>query len=97
MVDTRNFRDLTGLNGGDENLHLVERFSLMDNGNLLYDFTVTDPTAWTAPWSGSYVWKSSDELLYEYACHEHNYSMDNTLKGARFLEQQMIEGEETVQ
>ncbi len=97
VVDTTNFRDLTGLNGGDENLYLVEHFSLMDNGNLLYDFTVTDPTAWTVPWSGSYAWKRSDQLLYEYACHEHNYSMDNTLKGARFLEQQMIEERQAAQ
>jgi hypothetical protein len=97
VVDTTNFRNLTGLNGGDENLHLVERFSLLDNGNLLYDFTVTDPTAWTAPWSGSYVWKRSSDLLYEYACHEHNYSMDNTLKGARYLEQQMLEERQKAQ
>jgi len=90
VVDSTNFRHLTGLYGGDENLHLTERFTLMENGNLHYDFTVNDPTAWTAPWSGSFAWKRSDNSVYEYACHEGNYSMYNTLKGARFLEQKMI-------
>jgi hypothetical protein len=91
VVDTTNFRHLTGLYGGDENLHLVERFTLLDNGNLHYDFTVNDPTAWTAPWSGAFAWKRSDDQLYEYACHEHNYAMDNTLKGARYLEKQRLD------
>ena len=44
----------------------------------------------TAPWSGSFAWKRSDQSVYEYACHEANYSMYNTLKGARFLERKMM-------
>lgn len=86
VVDTDNFKERTGLYGGDENLHLVERFTRMDNGNLLYNFTVTDPTIWTAPWSGEYVWKSTQDKVYEYACHEGNYAMGNILRGARLLE-----------
>ena len=69
MVETKNFKEKTGLYGGDENLHLTERFTKLDNGNLLYNFTVDDPTAWTKPWSGEYVWKSSTDKVYEYACH----------------------------
>ena len=90
VVETTNFREHTGLYGGDENLHLVERFSLLDSGDLLYNFTVTDPTAWTAPWSGEYVWKRKNERVYEYACHEGNYAMGNTLRGARLLEQEEL-------
>lgn len=86
VVDTLNFKERTGLYGGDENLHLVERFTPMENGNLLYNFTVTDPTIWTAPWSGEYVWKASEDKVYEYACHEGNYAMGNILRGARILE-----------
>ena len=88
VVDTTNFREDTGLYGGDENLHLVERFTRQADGNLLYSFTVDDPTAWTAPWSGEYVWKASEERVYEYACHEGNYAMGNILRGARLLEQE---------
>ena len=88
VVDTRNFRHYTGLYGGDENLHLVERFTRLEDGNLLYDFTVNDPTAWTAPWSGSYSWKANEDRVFEYACHEGNYAMGNILRGARLLEEE---------
>ncbi len=91
VVDTINFREETGLYGGDENLHLSERFTRLEDGNLLYNFTVNDPTAWTASWSGEYVWKQSDERVYEYACHEGNYAMGNILRGARLLETEAME------
>jgi hypothetical protein len=90
VVETVNFKEKTGLSGGDENLRLVERFSKLDNGDLLYDFTVDDPTAWTQPWSGQYVWKSSNDKVYEYACHEGNYAMGGILRGARLLEAEAI-------
>ncbi|MDG2278865.1 MAG: hypothetical protein P8L31_12960 [Pseudomonadales bacterium] len=86
VVETINFKQRTGLYGGDENLHLIERFSRLDDGNLLYNFTVTDPTIWTGPWSGEFVWKASVDKVYEYACHEGNYAMGNILRGARILE-----------
>lgn len=91
IVDTTNFREDTGLYGGDENLHLIERFSLIEDGNLLYNFTVDDPTIWNASWSGEYVWKKSTERVYEYACHEGNYAMGNILRGARILEKEAID------
>jgi hypothetical protein len=91
VVETVNFRDRSPLSGADENLQVVERFTPMENGNILYDFTVTDPTAWTAPWSGQFVWKQSNERVYEYACHEANYAMGNILRGARLLEREWIE------
>ncbi|HJN49788.1 MAG: hypothetical protein QGI68_17275 [Pseudomonadales bacterium] len=91
VVDTTNFREDTGLYGGDENLHLTERFSLLEDGNLLYKFTVEDPTIWTASWSGEYVWKKSPERVYEYACHEGNYAMGNILRGARILEKEFTD------
>ena len=90
VVDTTNFRAETGLYGGDENLHLIERFTQLEDGNLLYDFTVDDPTAWTGPWSGQYVWKKTDKPVYEYACHEGNYAMGNILRGARRLEREEL-------
>jgi len=63
---------------------------------VLYSFTVDDPNVWTQAWSGEYVWKSSADRVYEYACHEGNYSMEGILKGARILESEapgMIESE----
>ena len=87
VVDTTNFNARSGqARGGSENAHIIERFSLMDDGNVLYRFTVDDPTVWTASWTGEYVWRASDEKVYEYACHEGNYSMGGILRGARLLE-----------
>ncbi len=87
VVETRNFREVSSLPGADENLRVVERFTLQEDGHLYYDFTVTDETVWTEPWSGRYVWQSKpDDLVYEYACHEANYAMGNILRGARLLE-----------
>ncbi|MEM7080777.1 MAG: hypothetical protein AAF513_19330 [Pseudomonadota bacterium] len=97
VVHSRNFKATSGLPGADENLEVVERFNLREDGNLVYDFTVTDPTAWTAPWSGEYTWSASPDKVYEYACHEGNYAMGGILRGARILEKEWtgpVAGEE---
>ena len=95
VVETTNFRRINGLPGADENLQVVERFSRQEDGNLYYDFTVTDDTVWTAPWSGRYIWQSKpDSKVYEYACHEGNYAMGNILRGARLLEAEWREQQE---
>ena len=57
---------------------------------MLYNFKVEDKTVWTAPWSGEYVWKASDERVFEYACHEGNYALGNIMRGARLLEAETL-------
>ncbi|HVS66398.1 MAG TPA: hypothetical protein VMT85_23165 [Thermoanaerobaculia bacterium] len=91
VVDTTNFHPLAGMRGGSESMHVIERFSRLEDGNLLYRFTVEDPTVWTEPWTGEYVWRTSDENVYEYACHEGNYAMEGILRGARLLEAEALE------
>lgn len=86
VVDTTNFNDTPALGGATRELHVVERFTMVDDENMLYDFTVTDPGAWKDKWSGRYTWPKTEDQLYEYACHEGNYSMQGILKGARELE-----------
>ncbi|MEQ8693174.1 MAG: hypothetical protein RIC89_20350 [Pseudomonadales bacterium] len=68
----------------------MENFTRMPSGDVLYQFTVDDPETWTAPWSGQYVWRASKESVYEYACHEGNYAMENVLRGARLLEAEAL-------
>ncbi len=88
VIDTTNFNDEPGMYRGTRDLHVVERFSRLDDATLLYNFTVEDPNIWTEPWSGEYTWPASDNVVYEYACHEANYSMEGILKGAGLLEQE---------
>ncbi len=40
---------------------------------------------------GEYIWRASDDRVYEYACHEGNYAMGNILRGARILEKDAME------
>ena len=86
VVDTTNFTDKTRFRGATENLHVVERFTRVDGRHLLYRFTIDDPETWTRAWTGEYTWPATDELLYEYACHEGNYALGNILRGARLKE-----------
>ena len=87
VVDTTNFNDTPALGGASRNLHVVERFTRIGPDALLYQFTVDDPTVWAAPWSGEYVWPATNDRVYEYACHEANYSFRGILAGARILEE----------
>ena len=66
--------------------HLVERFTLTDPGTLLYEFTVNDPESFTKSWTGQIPMTKGPEHIYEYACHEGNYSLATTLSSARALE-----------
>ena len=91
VVDTTNFTDTPALGGASTDLHVVERFTRVDADSLLYQFTVDDPTVWTAPWSGEYIWPATGNRIYEYACHEANYSFRGILGGARILEQDVRE------
>ncbi len=87
VVKTKNFKGISSLAGATDQLEVTERFSRHPEGYLVYDFTVNDPGAWTAPWSGEYTWAPKNEdKVYEYACHEGNYAMGNILRGARLLE-----------
>ena len=72
----------------DENLTLIERFKRLDNGRLIYEFTITDPTVWTKPWTASIPMTRIDQNLYEYACHEGNHDFGFILSGARNIEKE---------
>ena len=94
VIETRNFRDETGMFGGTRTLEVTEKFSFLNDSDLLYEFTVNDPNAWQAPWSGSYAWPRSPNKVYEYACHEGNYAMGGILRGARVLEKDAMKAKE---
>ena len=86
VVDTTNFTAQTHFRGASENLHVVERFQLIDGDTLLYGATVEDPSAYSRPWVIEYPFRRAAGPLYEDACHEGNYALPGILKGARKAE-----------
>jgi hypothetical protein len=86
VVDTTNFTDKTRYRGTGPALHIVERLSLSDANTLTYEFTIEDPATFARPWTARSGMSRTDEPLYEFACHEGNYSLPNVLRGARFTE-----------
>jgi hypothetical protein len=90
VIETTHFTDktasiaLTGFAlGSAEHLTLTERFTRVGAGTLMYEFTVNDPATFTKSFTGRLPMNLSNELMYEYACHEGNYAMSNMLRGAR--------------
>jgi len=61
----------------------VERFTMTDADTIQYQFTVDDPAAFARPWTGEVYLVRTVDRIFEYACHEANYSMDLILRGAR--------------
>ena len=89
VIDTTNFsshrtfRQIQGLEVSGEHVHLTERLALLDADTIRYEVTVDDPTTWTRRWTAATTWKRSSERMFEYACHEANYSLTDILRGAR--------------
>ncbi|MDP6580808.1 MAG: hypothetical protein QF681_09135 [Vicinamibacterales bacterium] len=86
VVETTHFSGQAPWRGSGEDLKLVERFSRPEANILRYEVTFEDETTWERPWTAALDMPKTDGLLYEYACHERNYGMENLLKGARAIE-----------
>ena len=91
VVETDGFRgDLINRNAmahsGDA--HVVERFTRTAPGEVLYEFAVTDPKSFSQTWRGEMQFRATKGPLYEYACHEGNYSLPSILAAARQGHQQ---------
>jgi len=94
VVESRNFTDFTssfdpGATGGigtGETLHLIERFTRLDENTLVYEYTVNDPNTFTRPFTVALPMRQLELPIFEYACHEGNYGMLNLLSGARAKE-----------
>ena len=86
VIETSNLDRLnsfTWRQGATEDMTLVERFTRVDDGTLVYEFTVEDSATWTRPWSGEVPMTRSTDQVWEFACHEGNYGMEGILAGHR--------------
>ena len=92
VVDTTNYNDKIISNsfnccpGSGSSLHVTERFRRVDANNIDYTYTVDDPATYTRPWTASVPMERTDGPIYEYACHEGNYALQDILAGARAKE-----------
>ncbi len=92
VIETRNFNDERRWRGTTRNMTLVERLTRVDEDTLEYEYTVTDPETWSSPWTASIPMRMADQPMFEYACHEGNYSMDGILAGHRAEEAEAAAG-----
>jgi hypothetical protein len=70
-----------------EELRVVERFTPSDPNTIQYEVTIEDPQVYTRPWTVAMpLNRDSKYQMFEYACHEGNYALPNTLSGARAKE-----------
>jgi hypothetical protein len=88
VIDTTNFSPKSDFMGSHDHLHLTERLTRVSAEVLDYEFTVDDPTMWTAQWTAMIPLRFKNERIFEYACHEGNEAMPDTLRGHRFEERE---------
>lgn len=84
VVETTNQNGLVWLdmegNFTTDNIHVVERFTMVDQNKIDYEATVTDPTIYTQPWTirgnlGRHT--DANYELMEFACHEGNRDLQH--------------------
>jgi len=103
VVETTNFTDKTpayhlpvqfvdaganGVVGSGKNLHLIERFTLVGDGQIIYEATVDASASFKQPFTVRVSMQSTQDKIFEYACHEGNYAMGGILRGARLRERE---------
>ncbi len=88
VIDTTNFSPKSDFMGAHDRLHLTERLTRVSADVLEYQFTVDDPTTWTAKWTAMIPLRFKDERIFEYACHEGNEAIPDMLRGHRFEERE---------
>ena len=87
VVETTNISPKAHFRGSTEGLQLVERFTRIDADTIDYEVTIDDPTTFAETWTVAIPLRQLQDPMYEYACHEGNYSIVNILSGARAQEQ----------
>ena len=97
VVETTNFPPGVGVGSMMGNFvyspqsKLTERFTRTARDEILYEFRIEDPAYFKQPWRGEMPMRASRARIFEYACHEGNYSLANALTGARAIEQREAE------
>jgi hypothetical protein len=93
VIESTNFKAVNNLRSPNGRARqspkrrMVERLTIVDANTLKYSVTVDDPETYTAPWTIAFPYRRDDTYRqFDYECHEANYSVPNSLKGARTQE-----------
>ena len=86
VVETSRFNPIQRFRGSSNNFKVIERFTRVADNTINYAFTIEDPETYTQSWSAEMPLNLTGDRLYEYACHEGNYSLAGVLAGARLAE-----------
>ena len=86
VIETTNFRPDLAFRGAPETMRLTERFRRISDTQLVYAFEINEPTIFEAPIRAEVAFNAMPGPVYEYACHEGNYSFPNQLMGHRIAE-----------
>ena len=86
VVETTNFNGKNPFQGSGDRMKVTERLTRVSEDVIEYRFTVDDPGTWDRPWTAVNLMQKTRGPLFEFACHEGNYGLYNTLVGARLEE-----------
>ena len=86
VVETANFNGKWSFHGTGSQMRLTERFTRIASGMLDYVFTIHDDESFASTWTVKFPLTRDPGPIYEYACHEGNYSLPLILSGARAVE-----------
>ena len=75
-------------------MKVTERFTRVAPDQIFYKLMVDDPSTFTQPFTGELPMNATNDLQYEYACHEGNYALPGILAGAR-SEEECVAGKPT--
>ena len=91
VVETSNFNGKNPFQNASEDMRVIERFTRLDVDTIDYRFTIEDEKTWARPWTASLPLRKTVGPIFEHACSEGNYSVRNTLAGARAEEKRAAE------
>ena len=96
VIDVTNFSPMSDYRGSRENLHLVERWTRLDDDTLEYAVTVDDATTWTKPWTVKQEMRRQNEqanrIYFEPRCHEGNYGLVGMFQNSRAEDRAFAKG-----
>jgi hypothetical protein len=67
-----------------DSMHVVERFTRVNDDTIDYSVTITDPKVYARPWTVRQPLNRDDSYqMFEYSCQEGNYALPNALSYGR--------------